>query len=164
MEKRLKVMPKKPLKIVCCLIFDAQNRLLLLQRHSEDLGGGLWALPGGRQGRNEDPAVTAMREAKEETGLTLKNIQYLGEHELRMPHGVAQMKTFQARVSGKEKITIDEEEHHGHQWILLDNLLTTDNIIWGLPTTLVDFGLMAPFAVDPTLADGSSATLLETES
>lgn len=157
----MKVMPKKPLNIVCCLVFDNENRVLLLRRHSEDLGGGLWATPGGKQEPNEEPYTTAMREVKEETGLDLKGLRYLGEHELRMPHGVAHMKTFTANVIGNESIVIDPEEHEEHQWFDIADLLEAENIIWGLPTTLLDFGLIETFEKDPTLADGSEAILLE---
>jgi len=154
-------MPKQPLAIVCCLIFDNQKRLLLLRRHAEDLGGGLWATPGGRQEKGEEPSQTAIREVREETGLTLNDVKYLGSHEMRMPHGVARMKTFVATVNGNEKIVIDQEEHDGHQWFDVDDLLTSENIIWGLPTTLLDFGLIEPFEADPSLTDGSQAILIE---
>jgi len=153
-------MPKGPLQIVCCLVFDNKNRLLLLRRHSEDLGGGLWATPGGRQEPDEEPFKTAIREIKEETGLNLKKVKYLGTHELQMPHGVAHMKTFKTRISGSAKIVIDQEEHEEHQWFDITDLLNAENIIWGLPTTLLDFGLIEDFETDPTLADGSKAILL----
>jgi 8-oxo-dGTP pyrophosphatase MutT (NUDIX family) len=159
--KRLKKMPKEPLNIVCCLVFDKQDRILLLQRHSQDLGGGLWGQPGGRQEPNEKPEVTAIREVQEETGLNLREVKYLGKHELQMPHGVAHMKTFQAQVKGDEKIIIDKEEHENYRWFPLVNLLKSKDIIWGLPTSLMDFGLIKPFEIDRTLADGSQAILLE---
>jgi 8-oxo-dGTP pyrophosphatase MutT (NUDIX family) len=161
MVRRLKAMPDHPLQIVCCLIFDDQNRLLLLRRHSEDLGGGLWATPGGRQEPDEDPLVTAMREVKEETGLDLKEVTYLGAHELHMPHGVVHMQTFRSTVKGDELIVVDPEEHEAHQWFAITDLLTAEKLIWGLPTTLLDFKLIESFEIDPTLVDGSRAILLE---
>ena len=81
--KRLKSMPKKPLNIVCCAILDEQNRILLLKRHTEDLGGGLWAIPGGRQQAGEQPSETAIREIKEETGIDLSEVEYLGAHDFK---------------------------------------------------------------------------------
>jgi 8-oxo-dGTP diphosphatase len=161
MKKRLTHMPKEPLQIACCLVFDEQGRLLLLQRHGEALGGGLWATPGGKQEKGEEPSVTAAREVKEETGLDISDIAYLGNHELRMPHGVAHMRTFRATIKGDEQITIDPEEHEDHRWFDISSLLLAENIIWGLPSTLLDFGLLDPFEADPTLADGSEAILLE---
>jgi 8-oxo-dGTP pyrophosphatase MutT (NUDIX family) len=155
-------MPNQPLNIVCCLVFDNKNRILLLQRHFEDLGGGLWATPGGRQEPNEEPSLTAIREVKEETGMDLDSVEFLGTHELHMPHGLAHMKTFRTRVDGNKKIVIDQEEHEGYRWFDIKSLLSSENIIWGLPTTLLDFGLIEPFDADPTLIDGSKAILLET--
>ena len=96
-------MPKTPLKIACCLVFDKDNRLLLLRRHTDDLGGGLWALPGGKQEPGEAPISTVVREVKEETGLDLHKVEYLGLHELIMPHGIAHLKTYRSQVNGTEK-------------------------------------------------------------
>jgi len=161
MARRLKVMPDSPLQIACCLIFDDQNRLLLLRRHTKDLGGGLWATPGGRQEPDEDPLTTALREVKEETGLELKEATYLGTHELRMPHGAVHMQTFHAVVKGDSLIVIDPQEHEAYQWFVMTDLLTAEKLIWGLPTTLLDFKLIEPFEIDPTLADGSCAIWLD---
>ena len=78
-----------------------------------------------------------------------------------MPHGVAHMKTFKAQVNGDEKIIIDREEHESYRWFAVTDLLKSKNIIWGLPTSMMDFGLIDPFEIDHTLADGSQAILLE---
>ena len=160
-EVRLKVMPKEPLQVVCCAVFDPDGRLLLLQRHQDDLGGGMWATPGGRQDKGEDPAITAMREVEEETGIELDELVYLGLHELRMPHGVAHMRTYKAYVPRGIEIRINSEEHSDHQWFDVSELTASEDIIWGLPTTLVDFGLLEEIGVDPTLADGSEAVLID---
>lgn len=161
MPQRRRTMPKRPLQVVSCLIFDENNRLLLLQRHAKDLGGGLWAAPGGTQEPGEHPRITVLREVQEETGLALPDAVYLGKHKIRMPHGTVDIATFRATVSGGAAIAIDPFEHERYRWFALSALLETEHIIWGLPTTLVDFGLMKPFGEDPTLADGSNTTLLE---
>ena len=154
-------MPNKPLQVVSCLIFDENGRMLLLKRHAEDLGGGLWAAPGGTIEQDETPDKTLIREVKEETGLVVSSAEYLGSHELQMPHGTAHIRTFQAKVTSSVAITIDPFEHESYGWFELVNLLNLESIIWGLPTTLLDFGFMSPFQRDPTLADGSKAILLE---
>jgi 8-oxo-dGTP diphosphatase len=159
--KRRRTMPKKPLKIVSCMVFDERGRLLLLKRHHEDLAGQMWAAPGGSQEPNEAPITTILREVKEETGLDLNDIEYLGTHEIYMPHGAARKKTYVSRVSSFQRITINPLEHEEYKWFSLDELIKHENIIWGLPTELMDFGLIEPFGNDPTLSDGSNAVLIE---
>ncbi len=39
-------------------------------------GSGTWSVPGGHQEFGESPAQTAAREAKEETGVHIKNIRF----------------------------------------------------------------------------------------
>ena len=162
MAERLRSIPQKPLNIVCCFIVDDTNRILLLRRHSKALGGGLWATPGGKQEPGEPASVTAIREVKEETGLAVPHVQYLGKHELRMPHGVVFMKTYTACIDGTRTITIDTKEHEDYRWFAIQDVLNQEKIIWGLPTTLLDFGFLDSLDVDPTLADGSQAILIET--
>lgn len=60
---------RKPLLIGCrVLAFDEAGRVLLI-RHS--YGSGRWMLPGGGVARGEDPLAAALRELREEVGLTL---------------------------------------------------------------------------------------------
>ena len=49
-------------------IFDADGRILLVRRADD----GRWCLPCGWVEPNESPAETAVREAREETGLIVK--------------------------------------------------------------------------------------------
>ncbi|MCA9936473.1 MAG: NUDIX domain-containing protein [Ardenticatenaceae bacterium] len=53
---------------VCVVIFDEQQRVLLLRHVFHPYYP--WGLPGGWLGRDEDPAAGALREVREETGLT----------------------------------------------------------------------------------------------
>jgi len=55
---------------VGALTFDADGRLLLIQRANEP-GRGLWSLPGGRVEPGEDDATALVREMAEETGLVV---------------------------------------------------------------------------------------------
>src|SRR5439155_8697302 len=56
------------------MVFDADGRLLL-QRRADD---GDWAPPGGALDTGETLASTAQRETREETGLEIEPVQYLG--------------------------------------------------------------------------------------
>jgi ADP-ribose pyrophosphatase YjhB (NUDIX family) len=54
-------------------IFDPQGRILLMQRAENQH----WCLPGGWLEANETPAEAAIREAHEETGLTIHPLQFV---------------------------------------------------------------------------------------
>ena len=49
-------------------IFDSKNRILLCRRYDKDI----WNLPGGKVEKGEAPWAAAIREAKEEIGVTIK--------------------------------------------------------------------------------------------
>jgi 8-oxo-dGTP pyrophosphatase MutT (NUDIX family) len=148
------------IQIATCLILNEAGELLLLQRHSEDLGGGQWGTPGGRIENDENARMAALREVYEETGLQLNEMTELGIHEITMPHGAVRMTSFKAHVLRQVKVILDLEEHHAHAWFDPDELLEKENILWGVPTVLRDFGILKPFDEDPTLSDGSRVTLL----
>lgn len=52
-------------------IRNAAGQVLLTRRAPEKSGAGLWEIPGGSALAGEDSLTAALREAKEETGLTL---------------------------------------------------------------------------------------------
>lgn len=56
------------------LVFDRGNRLLL-QRRSDS---GDWAIPGGMMEPGETLEETARRETREETGLELGQLEFMG--------------------------------------------------------------------------------------
>lgn len=147
--------------VVSCFVFDPDGRLLLLQRHRDDWGGGLWATPAGKPEALETPKAAILREVHEESGILLPEVTFLGTHHITMPHGSVQMASFEARLKILPDITLRADEHEAHKWFVLETLLEHPNIIWATPSILRDFGLMADFTADPTLVDGSKVRLLE---
>ena len=63
---------KQRRRSVLVAAFDDNGRVLLV-RHS--YGPAIWALPGGGIGRDEDPALAAAREVREELGCELASLQ-----------------------------------------------------------------------------------------
>jgi 8-oxo-dGTP pyrophosphatase MutT (NUDIX family) len=162
MKKRLQAWgDTKVINIVGAFIFNEHGELLLLQRHSEDLGGGQWGTPGGRIEPGEDADTAMERELYEETKLKNTELVKLGAHLIHMPHGTVHMTSYRGLILKNASIVIDPEEHNAYAWFKLDGLLDEANILWGVPSILKDFGLIATFDKDPTLADGSSVELLE---
>ncbi|MES0372167.1 MAG: (deoxy)nucleoside triphosphate pyrophosphohydrolase [Mariprofundaceae bacterium] len=59
--------------------FNDNKELLLLKRPDGVHQGGLWSFPGGKVETNETPLNAAVRELKEETGLSGKLWRHLGK-------------------------------------------------------------------------------------
>lgn len=150
----------KIVPIAACFIFNDSGQLLVLKRHRQNLGGGKWAAPAGRLEPGENGLEAMTREIFEETGLTVSETHFLGEHLISMPHGTVSMSSFTTNVPNGTRIVLSPDEHEDFAWINPEDTMTADNILWGLPTFLRDFGYLEPFEADPTLADGSVVTLL----
>jgi len=58
--------------IALVAVFNNSGEVLLLKRPKEAHQGGLWSFPGGKVEGDEMPLDTAVRELKEETGLSGK--------------------------------------------------------------------------------------------
>lgn len=141
--------------IASCFIFNPRGELLLLRRHRDDFGGGLWVAPAGRVEPEEDAEAAVLREVLEETGINLLSVEHLGLHEVTMPHGSNRIVSFRAATEHSGPILLRPDEHEDYAWFSLPGLLTERDIIWATPTILYDFGLLPHFETDPTLADGS---------
>jgi len=71
--------PDKTQVIALVAAFNQQRELCLLKRHDDTHCGGLWSFPGGKVEGTETPLKAAVREFKEETGLSGKLWRHLGK-------------------------------------------------------------------------------------
>jgi mutator protein MutT len=147
--------------IACCIVLNEKSELLLLQRHSHKPGGGLWAVPGGRIDAGETASAAAVRELEEETGIQMPHLKLLGVHAADIPHSQVHMTSFLMRLDHTPDIHISDREHQAYRWLSLEAVTALPNLLWGTPTVIYDFGLLAQKpAPDPTLDDGSTIRLI----
>lgn len=71
----------RPAVTTDCVVFtkEEETKVLLIQRGNEPYKG-CWAFPGGFMNMEETAEECAVRELKEETGLTVKQIQQIGAY------------------------------------------------------------------------------------
>ncbi len=68
---------ENPIPATCTIVADSRNRILLVKRSVEPKIGH-WCLPGGFMELDETPEEAALRELKEETGITGKIEMLIG--------------------------------------------------------------------------------------
>lgn len=132
--------PKLPSNVfranVGMIILNEEGKVLALERSDKK---GAWQLPQGGIEEYESPLEAAVREIKEETNLTQKNLQLVSEHpewlayELPLDkrsekHGRGQVqKWFVFRLSGYEtSINLEqtgEQEFSSWEWMTLPHLI-----------------------------------------
>ncbi|MGW3938942.1 NUDIX hydrolase [Streptomyces phaeochromogenes] len=111
------------------VIVDADDRVLLLER--ADTGG--WGLPGGIMEPGESFEETGRREVKEETGLEIGVLDFLGvfsgaEYYYRYPNGDEVFNVtavYLARIPQSAVITLDTAENSSWRFFCLKDIPDT---------------------------------------
>lgn len=98
------------------------GKILMARRAADDFLGGLYELPGG--GVNEGETITegAIREVKEETGLTVSKVVTTVEgfdYSTNRKPSVRQV-NFLVEVEPGDAV-LDPEEHDGYRWVDKDS-------------------------------------------
>ena len=106
-------LPIKLMFACVCIIFNEENKLLLVRRsQNDDWMAGKFALVGGRCEENEIPEETIIRETKEEVNLTLKKPKLV----YSTIEGKTFLYVFVSKVSNSDKIKLNDE-HTGYVWV-----------------------------------------------
>ena len=94
-------------------VLDDRGRLLLGRRSDT----GEWAMVYGINEPGEQPADTVVREIKEETGIDLGEVRYLGSQPWPFPASL--MMAFKAQALSTD-ILVDGEETETARWVTRD--------------------------------------------
>lgn len=115
-------MDKTWIKKAAGILFTDGSHMLLLKRAGQTGGEkhiGTWALPGGKAKDGETEINAAVREAKEETGLS--SIPGFRFDSLSNKNSQQKFTTFLYRVPKKFDVTLSKE-HSDWAWVPFDDL------------------------------------------
>lgn len=133
--KRVHITDAAPPVTAAGILFVAGDEVLLLKRAEDDQNHpAAWDLPGGTADADETAAQTAIREAREECGISADFDQHIGDLEKIdfTKDRDSNYTTFMLKVSKfKPKLS---KEHSDYGWFKLDEL--PQNIHPGLHITL----------------------------
>ncbi|WP_135554764.1 8-oxo-dGTP diphosphatase [Paenibacillus cymbidii] len=103
---------------VCLIVND--DSILLMHRKHDDYSG--YIAPGGRVEFFESPVEGAIREVKEETGLTVKNLKYKGFAEYINPFKPERYMIFNYITSDFEGELLPDHDEGKSEWIHINEL------------------------------------------
>lgn len=112
--------------IVGAIVFDLQDRILLIQRAAKEFLPNLWETPGGScEADDESIVYSAVRELKEETGLQATSVEAIignGYHfplstgKMACKHNFLVKTADQAGEEGMVEVRLDPNEHQNYVW------------------------------------------------
>jgi 8-oxo-dGTP diphosphatase len=108
---------KAPLRAFAVLVFPWQGDKVLVA----DIAGRGWCIPSGRVEPNEASEDAVRREAREEAGAILEDLQYIGCYQISHRSEVRWADCFSAHVAGLTDIEASGESK-GRQFASLDEL------------------------------------------
>lgn len=108
----------------CYLIKDEE--ILVTQYGNNNIKAGYYDIPGGKIEENESSEITAIRELKEETGITAKNLKYKGKLKVEYPDRIFIFDTF---LSNEFEGEVNTKENKISEWIKIEELLKKPKIL-----------------------------------
>ena len=116
----------KPIRkaVRCYLIKD--NKVVVTKYKEGNKKAGYYEIPGGKIEAGETPEQTAIREMKEETGITIENLKYKGNMTVEYPNRIFDLDAF---LSVEYKGEPQEFEENTSEWIEINELLKKEKIL-----------------------------------
>jgi 8-oxo-dGTP pyrophosphatase MutT (NUDIX family) len=107
-----------------CIIIDNKDRVLVLLRGSTDpWKPGWWDLPGGHLDGNETPIEGATREASEECGLTVRNLQKIATKPMgRIVKYFFATRDYDGTITLEPNPETGVTEHDEYKWMSIEEL------------------------------------------
>lgn len=107
---------------IAVLIKNDQGHLLLGRRRQSH-GEATWGPPGGHLEFGETPEEGAKREAREETGITLSSVRFLGiTHDFFDTEQKHYVSLFMEGQTSEAAQNLEPHKCEGWSWFSLDNL------------------------------------------
>ncbi len=111
---------KVPHKTVCAgVIVNSRGRILIAQRYSHDMLGGLWEFPGGKKENGESLEACIIRELREELGIHVRVIGHLLKVKHAYSHFTIDLHTYCCRISKGRPVC---RECADYRWVTLDEM------------------------------------------
>lgn len=132
-----------PKEAVAVVIFNEDQDILFIHNRRYTVGHLEWEIPAGKMEDGEKAEIAAEREAKEETGCELQNLEYLCSQNPCNGMSDAIVHVFAARVSVESKIQ-DTDEVSSKKWFTKEeyfDLLRTNGTKDGVSMLAVLYAL-----------------------
>ena len=116
----------KPVRkaVRCYLIKD--NKVVVTKYKEGNKKAGYYEIPGGKIEAGETPEQTAIREMKEETGITIEKLKYKGNMTVEYPNRIFDLDAF---LSVEYKGEPKDFEENTSEWIEINELLKKEKIL-----------------------------------
>jgi mutator protein MutT len=114
-----------------CIVIDDSDRILILLRSTQDSWKPLWwDLPGGYIEHGETPEQGAAREAKEESGLIVKNIKKIQVLQIgNLTKYFFATRNYSGNVSIEPNPVSGIIEHDDSKWVTIEELENIQNFV-----------------------------------
>ncbi|HEX2579546.1 MAG TPA: NUDIX hydrolase [Rhabdochlamydiaceae bacterium] len=109
------------------------GKVLYLKRHAEKPHGQMWGLPAGKLEAGEDPLRAAVREVKEEVGITLnpEKLEHVATVYLEADGLHYTFHAFRVGLEKAPRIELEPQEHTEAKWLSVEEALKLPLIIGG---------------------------------
>lgn len=91
------------------------GKILLLRRNNPPVQGQWW-FPGGRLRKGESFEAALRREVKEETGLAIKPVKFIGVYNRVFPERHDVTLAFLCKIENKSTVVMLNDEHSEYQF------------------------------------------------